>query len=238
MNEIKKRERTSTNAPNDGGMRSMGSSQGAERNDEALVIIRSLKQEEKDINVVIVAASAICASLIWCSGQDDLQAPREKYLYTALFSRVSQKNSLTPPRVAVPPIPHVPDPALAPSSSFGPSFGLLWANAYWITVLASVLPRYLWRFSSSKRFGITGLPLNVAAGRCWRRYIHRSPWMVRRRLGTGPRRRMRCTDFSGSFSFYPSWRTSIASFALLVLQSLSRLPSVVCSTSLVTPNRP
>ncbi|KAH9000451.1 hypothetical protein EDB92DRAFT_1831391 [Lactarius akahatsu] len=133
MNEIKKRESVSTKASNDGDIRSGASSQGAERNNEALmpVIIRSLKQEEKDINAVIMAASVICASLICCSGQDDLRAPRAKYLLDLLFSRVPQTNS---PRVAVP-IPHVPDPALAPSWSFGPSFGLLWANAYWITGL-------------------------------------------------------------------------------------------------------
>ncbi|KAH9027195.1 hypothetical protein EDB84DRAFT_1500593 [Lactarius hengduanensis] len=134
MNEIKKRESASTKAPNDEDIRSRGSSQGAERNNEALmpVIIRSLKQEEKDINAVIMAASVICASLIWCSAQDDLRAPRAKYLLDLLFSRVPQTTS---PRVAVPLIPHVPDPALAPSSSFGPSFGLLWAKAYWITGL-------------------------------------------------------------------------------------------------------
>ncbi|KAH9066814.1 hypothetical protein EDB87DRAFT_1588378 [Lactarius vividus] len=132
MNEIKKRASASTKAPNDGDIRSGSSSQGAERNNEALLI---LKQEKKDVNAVIMAASVICASLLWCSGQDDLRAPKAKYLLDLLFSRVPQTNSHASPRVAVPPNPHVPDPALAPSSGFGPRFRLLWANAYVVTGL-------------------------------------------------------------------------------------------------------
>ncbi|KAH9167462.1 hypothetical protein EDB89DRAFT_121896 [Lactarius sanguifluus] len=239
MNEIKKRESASTKAPNDGGICSTGSSQGAERNNEALMIIRGLKQEEKDINAVIMAASVICASLIWCSGQDGLRAPRAKYLLDLLFSRVPQTNSLTSPRVAVPLIPHVPEPALAPSSSFGPSFGLamgkcLLDHGSWLRSCRDIHGGSH-QASDSELQGRHSTSRPAALGE---KYIHKSPWMETRRLGTGPRRRMRCTDFSGFFSSYLSWRTLIASFALLVLRPSSRLSSVVCSTSLVTPNQP
>ncbi|KAH9027196.1 hypothetical protein EDB84DRAFT_1563491 [Lactarius hengduanensis] len=136
-NSIEKRAQESTKTPNNGS--SGGSSQGAERSNEALITgIRSLEQE-KDANAVIITASAICASLIWCIIRSipNLQAARATQkikhyhdLYAAFLSHVPQTNSLTSPQVAVPPIPYAPDPALASS---GPD--LLWANVYWTTSL-------------------------------------------------------------------------------------------------------
>ncbi|KAI9458124.1 hypothetical protein BJY52DRAFT_1186920 [Lactarius psammicola] len=126
MNRFEKRARGSTKAPNNGGISIMGSGQEAERNNEAL-IIRSLEQLEKGVKAVIISASAIGASLIWCiiHGIQNLQAAR-----TAQKARHYLDLYATSPRVAVPPIPHALDSALAPSG-----FGLLWANAYWITSL-------------------------------------------------------------------------------------------------------
>ncbi|KAI9458123.1 hypothetical protein BJY52DRAFT_1269811 [Lactarius psammicola] len=131
------RARASTEAPNNGGIRSRGSSPGAERNNEALRIrIRGLEQQEKDINVVIITACPICVSLIWfiVRSIQNLQVERvaQNYqdLYTAIFSHVPRTSFFTPPQVTVPPVPHAPDPALAPSG-----FDLLWVNVYWVTSL-------------------------------------------------------------------------------------------------------
>lgn len=220
MNEIKKRESVSTKAPNDGDIRSRGSSQGAERNNEALmpVIIRSLKQEEKDINAVIMAASVICASLIWCSGQDDPRAPRAKYLLDLLFSRVPQTNSFTSPRVAVP-IPHVPDPALPPSSSFGPSFGLLWANAYWITGLG---------------FGLAAIFMAVLIKQAIRKYR-----VVIQRRGQSPSEKIRTQESLDGDA--EAWYRSAPTDAVyrlfrvfLVLSLLAHVDCFVCPVGATT----
>ncbi|KAI9429363.1 hypothetical protein H4582DRAFT_273442 [Lactarius indigo] len=86
-----------------------------------------------------VKAGAIFASLIWCMlrGIQDMQEARAvqkikdyQNLYTAFLSHAPQTNSLTPPQVAVPPIPYAHDPALASSG-----LDLLWANTYWTTSL-------------------------------------------------------------------------------------------------------
>ncbi len=89
------------------------------------------------MHAAMIKAGAICANLTWCivRSVQNLQAARaaqksKHYLdiYAAIFSHVPRTNSLTSPRVAVPPVLHAPDPALALSG-----FGLLWANVYWIT---------------------------------------------------------------------------------------------------------
>ncbi|KAH9167463.1 hypothetical protein EDB89DRAFT_1909980 [Lactarius sanguifluus] len=116
-NSTEKRAQEPTKTPNNGG--SGGSSQGAEHSNEALMIIRSLKQEEKGINAVIITAARATQKI-----------KHYHDLYAAFLSHVPQTNSLTSPQVAVPPIPHAPDPALASSG-----LGLLWANVYWTTSL-------------------------------------------------------------------------------------------------------
>ncbi len=89
-----------------------------------------------------IKAGAMCANLTWCivRSVQDLEATRAaqkvKYyldtIYAAIFSHVPWTNSLTSPRVAVSPVPHAPDPALASPVFF---LGLLWANVYWYTSL-------------------------------------------------------------------------------------------------------
>ncbi|KAH9066813.1 hypothetical protein EDB87DRAFT_1573697 [Lactarius vividus] len=139
-NSIEKRAQEPIETPNSGG--SGGSSQGAERSNEALITgIQSLEQE-KDANVVIITVSAISASLVWCILRSIpiLQAARATQkvkhyhdIYAAFLSHVPQTDSLASPRVAVPPIPYAPDPTL---TSSGPDrLDLLWANVYWITSL-------------------------------------------------------------------------------------------------------
>ncbi|KAH8983138.1 hypothetical protein EDB86DRAFT_3085539 [Lactarius hatsudake] len=132
-NNIEKRAQESTETPNNGD--SEGSSQRAERNNEALVT--SIRSFERDANTVIITAGAICASILWCilRGIEDMQAARTRQkikryhnLYTAFLSHVPQTNSLTSPQV--PPIPYGLDPALA-----SPGLDLLWANVYWTTSL-------------------------------------------------------------------------------------------------------
>ncbi|KAF8273108.1 hypothetical protein EI94DRAFT_1795489 [Lactarius quietus] len=100
-------------------------SQGAESNNEAL-IIRRLEQEEKEMNTFLISAGGFSFSTIWLIVHSilDLQektAHKTAHHLAEIFSYVSQGNS---PPVAV------PDTALTPSGS-----SLIRAIVYWFTGL-------------------------------------------------------------------------------------------------------
>lgn len=146
------RARASTQAPNNGGTYSRGSSQGTERNYE----IRSLEQEERKANAVIIgvrslfccagmamnvhARAAIKVGLIsaslfwriiynfWNLARGVEKTTQSLDLFAAISSHISGTNYLTSPGVTAPLTPHAPDSVLAPSRS-----DLLQENLYWGT---------------------------------------------------------------------------------------------------------